>query len=220
MGDMSKWKLVIVVILAILFVLSIKACQSNNIDTEDKVSQEVINEIDDSSEDITVEEEQSESEDFDLEEIAMKNTTKVDGGDIDRTAEERAIQQYGTEAINQAKETAKKAVELWIYENSDEAQWKNIATDEFYEKKVKNLGLYEIGNMSTVTRTITKLEPAISESEETNHLNIGFNTEMDILSNNQVVNHQNLLYDVDMVNVGGKWIVNNIVVYTNHLGNS
>lgn len=74
--------------------------------------------------------------------------------------------------------------------------------------------------MSDVKRKVTKLEQVISESDISDHLNIGFNTEMDIVSNNKIVTHQRLLYEVDMINDGEKWVVNNITEYTNHLGNT
>lgn len=43
---------------------------------------------------------------------------------------------------------------------------------------------------------------------------------MDIVSNNKVITQQRLLYEVDMIKNGEKWVVNNIIEYTNHLGNT
>lgn len=43
---------------------------------------------------------------------------------------------------------------------------------------------------------------------------------MDIVSNDKVITQQRLLYEVDMIKNGEKWVVNNIIEYTNHLGNT
>lgn len=219
---MTKGKVItLILVLVILVIFGVKACHSNEADNTKKNNETEsglidLNHDDDEDED---EDNSEDEEKLSLEERAIRNTTKIDGGEIDRTFEEEMIEKYGKQSIKQAKETAKEAIELWIHENPDESKWKKVATEEFYKEKTKYFGI-EMRSFSDVKIKVTKLEQVISESDISDHLNIGFNTEMDIVSNDKVVTHQRLLYEVDMINDGEKWVVNNITEYTNHLGNT
>ena len=216
---MTKGKVItLILVLVILVIFGVKACHSDEADNTKK-NNETESGLIDLNHDDEDEDNSEDEEKLSLEERAIRNTTNIDGGEIDRTFEEEMIKKYGKRSIKQAKETAKEAIELWIHENPDESKWKKVATEEFYKEKTKYFGM-EMRSMSDVKRKVTKLEQVISESDESDHLNIAFNTEMDIVSNNKVVSHQRLLYEVDMINNGEKWVVNNITEYTNHLGNT
>lgn len=223
---MTKGKVItLILVLVILVIFGMKACHSDEADDTKKNNETESGLIDmnhDDEDEDNLEDEVNSEEDeekLSFEERAIRNTTKIDGGEIDRTFEEEMIKKYGKQSIEQAKETAKEAIELWIHENPDESKWKKVATEEFYKEKTKYFGM-EMSSFSDVKRKVTKLEQVISESDESDHLNISFNTEMDIVSNNKVITQQRLLYVVDMINNGEKWVVNNIIEYTNHLGNT
>jgi len=216
---MTKGKVItLILVLVILVIFGVKACHSDEAD-DTKKNNETESGLIDMNHDDEDEDNLEDEEKLSLEERAIRNTTNIDGGEIDRTFEEEMIKKYGKRSIKQAKETAKEAIELWIHENPDESKWKKVATEEFYKEKTKYFGM-EMSSFSDVKRKVTKLEQVISESDKSDHLDISFNTEMDIISNNKVITQQRLLYVVDMINNGEKWVVNNITEYTNHLGNT
>lgn len=160
MDQQTKGKFIVVlivgIVLAVIIVNNLLGGEKKKDSEFDKVEVEDSTYLEsDSSIDYKNEKNNGQEQVEKLEEVEQKEPVNF---------EEKYTQQYGAEAVQQAKVKAQKMMELWLSGNTSKEQWEPLSTPEFLEKVV------EVGIVDKPDGVIQELQrvevyPTINDNE-------------------------------------------------------
>lgn len=113
---------------------------------------------------------------------------------------------FGVEQVRQAKEAAGIALSYWILDKNVQAEWEQVATEDFYEKKVKTESFKE----DVLTRKLESLEISPTQPANENEMRFSIFAQWKVLNGTNVINNQKKFYYVSLVESNGKWLVSEI----------
>ncbi len=115
-------------------------------------------------------------------------------------------EKFGVDQVRQAKEVAGTALGYWILDKSVQAEWEQVATKDFYEKKVKT----QLFNEDVLTRKLESIELSPTQPANKNEIRFSVFAQWKVLNGTNVINNQKKYYYVSLVESNGKWLVSEI----------
>ncbi|KRG16845.1 hypothetical protein ACA29_02900 [Lederbergia galactosidilytica] len=109
-------------------------------------------------------------------------------------------------SVDQSKIAVKKAMAIWALDEVNEEEWKPYATKRFYEQAIKEIKQ----SHDDKKRDITSLEIFATEPILEDEMRFVIFADWQLLDGVKTVNTQRKMYYTNVVQIDGKWYVDDI----------
>ncbi|EPR10601.1 hypothetical protein, partial [Ruminiclostridium papyrosolvens] len=116
------------------------------------------------------------------------------------------VKKYGNEQVDQARITVTKTMAIWVLDETNEAEWRPYATEQFYKKAIKDIQM----SRDDKKRDISNLEIFATEPKNENEMRFVIFADWQLLDGVKTVSTQRKMYYADVIKVDDEWLVNEI----------
>ncbi|WP_449355683.1 hypothetical protein ACUL41_08100 [Virgibacillus natechei] len=116
--------------------------------------------------------------------------------------------QFGDEAVTNAKEQAKQGLALYLLQIPEWDKWQGVVRASFLKKIRQNVPTMKEANME---RRLESIELFASDASKEDHMVFGAFASWYMTSNGRVTNQRTQLFYLTMVQQDDQWLVNNMV---------